>query len=89
MEANWKPRASAVAVHWKAGPASSFPVTHSSYLIRCWLAEDGRKLPISIEHIQTGTQCRVADLTEAAKWMDEVNRQVRTTPPIETEDSAE
>jgi hypothetical protein len=89
LEANWKPRASAVAVRWKAGPASSFPVTHSSYLIRCWLAEDGCELPISIEHIQTGTQCRVADLTEAAKWMDEVNRQVRTTPPIETEDSAE
>jgi hypothetical protein len=63
---------------------------YSSFLIRCWLIEDsqqGERVVIGVEHIQTGGHRRVASLPEAEKWMLELCRAVSSARAPETREA--
>lgn len=57
---------------------------YSSFLIRCWLIHDSarnERSVIDVEHIQTGGHTRVANLTEAEKWIFETCRTIQPATP--------
>ena len=63
---------------------------YSSFLVRCWLIEDsqqGERVVIGVEHIQTGGHRRVASLPEAEEWMLGLCREAASARAPEARDA--
>ena len=63
---------------------------YSSFLVRCWLTEDGLQgvqSVLRIDHIQTGASKRATNLSELEPWVFEACRTARSKngPSGETE----
>jgi len=50
---------------------------YSSFLVRCWLTEDGlegKQSVLQVEHIQTGASTRAQNFAEIEPWIFEACR---------------